>query len=274
MRRVFCEPTRHLAAAKQYVAENGIAVLTGVLSRQEVHRMRLAVLREADAAREAGGRLAGDTSIDTDEHTVRLFDLVAKDAIFRELLEHPISMDLVSHVLGPKVRLSNFSAHITGPGSRPDGMRADQGYVTSPWPAWPLAVSIIWAIDQFTAENGAPRVMADSVRYGHGPEWGMPYPEAEPLVCPPGSVIVMDGRIWHQNGANTTENIQRIGLSAHYVRPYILPEVEWHDVVPPDLRETMTPGLREMLGFGTRATRHARTRYGRQIWLEDPAPEA
>jgi ectoine hydroxylase-related dioxygenase (phytanoyl-CoA dioxygenase family) len=255
MRRIFCEPTRHEAVAKHYAAENGLAILTGVLGRAEVHRLRLAVCRAADGGPES-----------------RLADLVPGDQMFRDLLEHPIAMDIVTHLLGPKVRLSNASAEVTRPGPGAAGMRAEQGYVTPPWPAWPLAVSIIWAVDEITAENGAPRVMPHSVRYGHGPEWGLDYPEAEPIVCPAGSIIVMDGRIWHQDGLNKTAD--RVSMFAHYVRPFILPRIEWRERVPPELRETLTPGLREMLGFGARATMDPRTRYGRPIGTQDPGDTA
>ena len=271
MRRVFCEPTQHVAAAKVHAAANGLGVLGGVLSRAEVQRIRLAVWREVEVARADNEPLTDPT--DPEAASIHLPNLVSKDPVFRELVEHPTAIDIVTHLLGSKFRLANFFADIPGPGARATGMRADQGYVTPPWPAWPLSVTMIWVIDQFTAENGAIRVMPDSVRYGHGPEWGLPYPEAEPLTCNPGSIIAIDGRIWHQNGANTTEKQWRIALLARYVRPFILPEIEWRDVVPPDVRETLTPGLREMLGFGARATRHSRTRHGRQMWLDDPGPE-
>jgi Phytanoyl-CoA dioxygenase (PhyH) len=242
-----------------YAGEVGIAVLTGVLGRDEVNRVRQAVWHTVESERVAA------------VHNIHRSDLVMTDAIYRGLLEHPVALRFATSLLGQKIRLSDFSATITGPGSGTTPMLAGQGYVTAPWPAWPLAVSIVWVIDAFTAENGAIRVMPDSLRYQNGPESGLDYPEAMPLVCPAGSIIVMDGRIWRQTGPNTTTSAHRIGLCADYIRPWILPQIDWPERVPPAVRETLTPGLHEILGFGSRATRHLQTRHGRQMWLDDPA---
>lgn len=269
MSHQIAEPAHDLETAKRALSEHGVAVLTGVLGTAEVNRVRDAVWRGVEADRQAGVQLTGFTRIDPDERNIRLFNLVGKDQVFRELVEHPVALAMVGHLLGPTARLSNFTANITGPGSGSMGMHSDQGYVTAPWPSWPLAVNVAWAIDDFTADNGATRVVPGSGNAAGGPEWGQDYPDAIPLLCPAGSIFVMDGRVWHQTGPNTTQNERRIGMFAYYVRPFILPQVVWQDLVSPSLRETLTPGLNELLGFGERATRNLQTRQCRQIWLEE-----
>jgi fumagillin biosynthesis dioxygenase len=267
------EPARDLDNAKRKLNEYGVAILPTVLSADELARVREAVWRGVEADRQAGVQLTGFTQIDPDERNIRLFNLIAKDAVFRALVEHPIALTMVEHLLGPKVRLSNFTANITGPGSGSMGMHSDQGYVTAPWPSWPLAVNVAWAVDDFTLENGATRVVPGSVHADRGPEWGQNYPEAVPLTCPAGSIFVMDGRVWHQTGSNTTQNERRIGMFAYYVRPFILPQMVWQDIISSELRRALTPRLHEMLGFGQRATRNLQTAQGRQIWLDEKTPQ-
>ncbi len=269
MSHPIAEPAHDLETARTKLNEHGVAVLTGGLGTSELARVRDAVWRGVEADRQAGVQLTGFTRIDPDERNIRLFNLVGKDQVFRELVEHPVALAMATHLLGPKIRLSNFTANITGPGSGSMGMHSDQGYVTAPWPIWPLAVNVAWAIDDFTLENSATRVVPGSVKAEAGPEWGQEYPDAIPLICPAGSIFVMDGRVWHQTGANTTRNERRIGMFAYYVRPFILPQVVWQDLISPPLRETLTPGLSELLGFGERATRNLQTRSGRQIWLDE-----
>lgn len=273
MSHFIAEPSRDLDHAKRKLSECGVAVLPGVLGAAELVRVREAVWRGVEADRQAGVQLTGFTRIDPDERNIRLYNLIGKAAVFRELVEHPVARAMVEHLLGPKVRLSNFTANITRPGSGSMGMHSDQGYVTAPWPSWPLAVNVGWAVDDFTAENGATRVVPGSVQAGRGPEWGQDYPEAIALTCPAGSIFIMDGRVWHQTGPNTTQNVRRIGMFAYYVRPFILPQVVWQDLVSADLRDELTPWLREVLGFGERATRNLQTSQGRQIWLDEKTPE-
>jgi ectoine hydroxylase-related dioxygenase (phytanoyl-CoA dioxygenase family) len=272
MSQAMVEPAGDVDDAKRKLSEFGLAVLPGVLGAAELDCIREAVRRGIESDQQAGIQLTGFRRIDPDDRNIRLYNLVARDAVFRELVEHPVALALVEHLLGPKVRLSNFTANITGPGSGSMGMHADQGYVTAPWPSWPLAVNIAWAIDDFTAANGATRVVPGSVHAGRGPEWGQDYPEAIALTCPAGSIFAMDGRVWHQTGPNTTRTERRIGMFAYYVRPFILPQVIWQDLVSPALRHTLTPGLKELLGFGERATRNLQTVQGRQIWLDEKTP--
>lgn len=266
MYRVFCQPAKHVEVAETYAETNGIGVLTGVLDRNELRRVREVVTRAMEAKASAAAKPAEPAYGNAGSPNVHLTDLVLGDPVFRELLEHEVALRLVRHLLGPNIRLSDFTANIVLPGAEAMEMHADQGYVTTPWPDWPLSVTIVWVIDNFTAETGATRVKPDSGRYDHGPESNLPYPEAQPLACPAGSIIALDGRIWHQSGPNTTERTRRIALFATYVRPFILPRIDWRERVPPDLRDTLTPGLREMLGFEVRATEHRLTRFGRQIW--------
>jgi fumagillin biosynthesis dioxygenase len=142
MSHFIAEPSRDLDHAKRKLSECGVAVLPGVLGAAELVRVREAVWRGVEADRQAGVQLSGFTRIDPDERNIRLYNLIGKAAVFRELVEHPVARAMVEHLLGPKVRLSNFTANITRPGSGSMGMHSDQGYVTAPWPSWPLAVNV------------------------------------------------------------------------------------------------------------------------------------
>ena len=72
-------------------------------------------------------------------------------------------------VLGRPFLLSNISANITGPGGSRMHVHADQGYVADPWPPFPLAVNCAWLLTDFTAANGATRVVTGSHRLNRNP---------------------------------------------------------------------------------------------------------
>jgi hypothetical protein len=252
-------PTPYPAVAQTYLDQSGLAVLSGLLDRDQLVSVRAAI---STAQAQAGN---GGTS-STDPAGVSPVGGLVLAPVIQKLLEHPTVNSFVTARLGLKPRLSFCRASARAAGATAGPMHAGQGYISAPWPAMPLTVTAIWAIDPFTEATGTLRVMPDSASYDHGPESDLDYPEAVPLLCPAGSLIVMDGRVWHRSGPNTTAAPGRTAVFAHYVRPWILPEVEWRDLIPPDQRDTLSPGLRELLGFGERATRHVLTRHGQQIW--------
>ncbi len=253
--------TRSVAEAKTLLQSHGLAVIEGILDRSSVARVKAAVERGVESDRANAIQLQG-FDFDPDDKNVRLFDLINKDQAFRDLVEHPVALEFVRHWLGEPFSLSNFSGNITGPGSGAMRMHADAGYMPVPWPPYPIALNVAWAIDDFTADNGATRVAPDSYGKGYGPDY-QATPDAPPagedaevipVECPAGSIFVMDGRIWHQTGPNTTRDQTRIGLFAYYTRPFIRPQYNWYATVPDAVLEAASPTLRAMLGFSGNAT--------------------
>lgn len=234
--------------AKRQLAEHGLTIIEGVLDAGGIDRVRTALQRgiEADAAN--GVRLHG-FSFDPDTHNTRVFNLIGKDQAFRDLVQHPVAIDLARHLLDGPFLLSNFSANVTAPGSGAMGMHADQGYVPAPWPPYPLAINVAWALDDFTVENGATRFVPGSHLKDHGPGRSGERAETIPITCKAGSIFVMDGRVWHQTGANTSRSATRAGLFAYYVRPFIRPQWNWYLTLPPAIVREASPLLREMLGY-------------------------
>lgn len=246
--------------AKRQLDEHGLTIMEGVLDARGVAATMEALKRgvEADAAQ--GVQLKG-FSFDPDTRNTRVFDLVGKDRAFRDLVEHPVAIALVKHLIGEQFLLSNFSANVTAPGSGAMGMHADQGYVPAPWPPYPLAINVGWALDDFTVENGATRFVPGSHKKDHGPDWSAHYDEALPITCKAGSIFAMDGRVWHQTGPNVSAGETRAGLFAYYIRPFLRPQWNWYLTVKPVLLTELSPAMREMLGFGVNPTSDLQTLY-------------
>ena len=248
-------PVEELAAAKAYLKQHGLVIIESVLDQVGLARVRDAVKRGVESDRKADIQLQG-FAFDPDDRNIRLFDLVSKDRTFRDLVEHPIAVDLASFWLGDNFLLSNFSGNITAPGSGAMNMHADAGYMPVPWPPYPIALNIAWDIDDFRADNGATRYVPGSYHMQHGPDYAgsdaIPIVrETRPIQCKADSVFVMDGRVWHQTGPNTSKDQTRTGLFAYYTRSFIRPQFNWFATVPDEVLQESSPRLREMLGFGS-----------------------
>ena len=239
--------------AKRLLDAEGVCVLEGVLDARGVARVKDALLAGISSD-EVGGVPVRGFPFDPDTKNIRLFDLIGKDPVFVELAQHPLALELVRHQIGSPFLLSNFSANVTAPGSGAMYMHADQGYVPAPWPPYPFATNVAWALDDFTETNGGTRFVPRSHLRDHGPEARFDSDETIAMECPAGSIFVMDARIWHQTGPNTSAGQTRAGLFAYYVRPFIRPQWNWYQTVTPKLLATLDPEMREMLGFGSNVT--------------------
>ena len=96
--------------------------------------------------------------------------------------------------------------------------------------------------------NGATRVVPGSHLLGHGPDYGN-LPETVPVTGPAGTVMVFDGRLWHQTGPNTTAGERRHGVLAYYCRPFMRQQENWFVSLKPEVLDRATPTLRHLLGW-------------------------
>ena len=72
-----------------------------------------------------------------------------------------------------------------------------------------------------------------------------------PVEAPAGSLLVMDGRIWHQSGINRTPDRHRAALFGYYVRSWIRPQVNWNVFLDPEVAASLSPEFLDLLGYRT-----------------------
>ena len=241
--------TSTIDAAIGQLDEHGYAIVENALDPAATRDVRERLFAAAERSEQVGVPTRG-YAFDPDLHNRRVFHLFNLDPVFVELIERPDALAFVHHALGETYLISNFSANITMCGNAPMQLHADQGYVPAPWPERPLAVNVAWLLDDFTADNGGTRYVPGSHLRGHGPD-----PSAAtttvPIVAPAGSLLVMDGRLWHQTGENCTPGIERAALFGYYVARWLRPQVNWNAVLWPDVAAALSPAFLDRLGYYT-----------------------
>ena len=106
----------------------------------------------------------------------------------------------------------------------------------------------MWALTDFTEENGATRIIPGSHLADTSPDYGAPY-DSMPAVMSAGSVLIWHGSLWHGGGANTTPD-RRIGLAMNYCAGYIRQQENQQLGLSPSLVRTFSPRLRDLVGYG------------------------
>ncbi|MDI1476517.1 phytanoyl-CoA dioxygenase family protein [Polyangium sp. y55x31] len=178
----------------------------------------------------------------------RVYSLAGKGPVFQRLAEHPRILALCDELLLPNFLLSTLQSIRLHPGETAQPWHTDDAFYLVPRPrSHTLAVTVIWAIEDFTAENGATEVIPGSHR------WGTEHPDERPheiatAVMPAGSALVFDGALWHRGGANRSAGT-RLALSPQYCQPYLRPQESQLLIVPPEAARGCSDRMRAMLGY-------------------------
>ena len=120
----------------------------------------------------------------------------------------------------------------------------------SPPPPRPSqGVSTIWAVDRFTAENGATEVIPGSHLWDHGPlaADGM-HAQSVTLELEPGSVALFHGSLYHRGGANRSTG-KRFGLTIQYCQPWLRQLENLMLGTPPELAARYSKWIQELVGY-------------------------
>jgi ectoine hydroxylase-related dioxygenase (phytanoyl-CoA dioxygenase family) len=155
---------------------------------------------------------------------------------------------LLDRLLMPNFLLSTMQSIRLHPGEVEQAWHTDDAFYFMPRPhALPLAVSVIWAIDDFTDDNGATELIPGSHR------WSFEHPdhkdhEIAPAIMPAGSVVLFDGALWHRGGANRAR-AGRLAVSPQYCQPWLRPQESQLLIVPPEAARACSDRMRSMLGY-------------------------
>jgi hypothetical protein len=214
---------------------HGYVVLPRVLSADELRRVR-----------EGVAPLLGPTGRNNfeGEHTQRAYGVLAKTDACDVLVEHPRVLALMDWLLMPNYLLSQLQVINILPGEEAQPLHYDDGFYPWPRPRPQLSAATIWALDDFTAQNGATAIIPDSHLWG--PETTSTTPV--PVVMPAGSVVVFVGTLWHGGGANRTDR-PRLAASAQYCEPWLRTQENMFLCVPREAVKRRSAALQRMLGY-------------------------
>lgn len=240
-------------AKRAELARDGVCIIPGVLSRAEADAIR-ARLWQAAQESERRGAPTRNVGIDPNEHNVRVFNLIDLDPIFTDLIQHPLAIRFVETLLGTGYLVSNFTANIALPGALSMKIHSDQGIVVpEPW-MQPWAMNVIWCLNDVHEKNGATRYLPGSHKFTC--EADVPADALEqmiPFAAEAGSIMIMDGRVWHTSGANVTQDEERALLFGYYSSDFLRPQMNWNACLSPETLAGLSPRMHEMLGLDATA---------------------
>src|SRR5262245_27429049 len=218
----------------------GYVVIPNLLSGAQIDRIRTAL------APYLRGTLFGRNDFEGFK-TERVYALLAKAPVVAELVEHPAVLTLVDEMLAPNYLLSANLAIKLYPGETRQRLHFDDGFYRVPRPRPAFGVSAIWAIDDFTADNGATEIIPGS--QGWGPEApDEDHPRIESVLMPAGSVVVFLGTLYHRGGANRSAR-PRLAITPQYCEPWVRQIEQQVLAVPPEVAARYSERIQQLLGY-------------------------
>jgi ectoine hydroxylase-related dioxygenase (phytanoyl-CoA dioxygenase family) len=185
--------------------------------------------------------------------TRRIFNLIARGPRFRELVLNQTMLSTIEALLGDDFLLSGTTSMHIGPGETNQRLHADDGMISLPRPHPATMITTLWALSEFTKDNGATRLIPGS----HKEESIAPSSDEHCTSflaeMPAGSVLVLHGSTWHGGGPNTTgpetPGSQRYGLSIQYVAGWCRQQQNLMLGTPREVVAKYPRRLQELIGY-------------------------
>lgn len=242
-------PLKYLPAdAKPEVLEetlkaDGACIIEGLLSSEQLAQMKAECMPFIDATETGRDDFTG-------RKTTRTGALVARSAACRDAVMSPNIVNGAKRFLAPYCE--TIQLHLTQfirikPGQPVQPLHRDRlawgGYLL---PTLEPQFNTIWAITDFTKENGATNVIPGSNTWD--PERHPSRDEVEYAEMKAGSVLVYSGSVVHSGGANESA-ADRIGLNITYALGWLRQEENQYLSCPPEIAKDFDPELQAMLGY-------------------------
>ena len=183
------------------------------------------------------------------KYTTRTGGLVSRSSKCRDLIQNQLILDMCDGLL--LEHCGRYQLHLTQI-IRVKPKETKQSIHKDKW-AWgndlnhlEPQLNTIWALSEFTNENGATRVAPGSSDWDDKRE--ISEEEIVQAAMRPGSVLIYTGSVFHGAGSNNS-NEDRIGLNITYTLGWLRQEENQYLSTPPEVAKNLDPELLKLIGY-------------------------
>jgi hypothetical protein len=229
------------------LSEQGYVLLEDAMSPSLLQRLRSRIHELFDQEGNEAGR-----EFLQEEQAHRLANLVDKGDVFQEAIVLPDVLEGVRSVVGPEFKLSSLNARSADPRSTSgQPLHVDMGAIADDRGYW--VCNTVWLLDDFTAENGATRMIPGSHRWRRRPQDELadpaaPHPDELLLIGPAGGVAIMNAHLWHGGTANRS-SAPRLAMHAFYCRSDKPQQQYQKRLLRPEVQAALPPDVRALLAI-------------------------
>ncbi|CDP89629.1 MULTISPECIES: phytanoyl-CoA dioxygenase family protein [Mycolicibacterium] len=184
--------------------------------------------------------------------TRRTGALIARSPASRKLVMHPLARAVAAEMLK---KATAYQLHLTQvisvyPGETAQPLHRDElAWDFFPFPEdYDVQCNTIWAMTDFTVENGATRVVPGSHKVFD--KQGSDYTEADEAraVMSKGSVFFYTGKVYHSAAANVSEMVRQ-GINITYAVGWVRQEENQYLSTPLEIAKTLDDDMLKLMGY-------------------------
>jgi ectoine hydroxylase-related dioxygenase (phytanoyl-CoA dioxygenase family) len=243
------DPSQQIVDALQ---ESGAVIVGGLLDAATLDRFNREIDPHLEASGEARQLVNPFVTGFFGPHTRHITGVAAKSRTFvDDVLCNPVLLALCDAVLLPScARYQLNIAHVLdrGPGSPQQFLHRDElVWNQMPRPHSDIQLASVIALEEFSAENGATRLVPGSHRWPLDHEARLD--ELVAAEMPAGSAVVYLGSTIHGGGPNATANRSRRGMHVSYTLGWLRTEENHYLSTPLEVARTLSREAQELLGY-------------------------
>ena len=268
----YFDRTADTGAVVEALRRDGAVVVTDLAEPGLVDTIRAELRPHLDAS---GLKTRSDFN---GSRTLRSNSVLSTAPSAADLIDHDMLVGVADAILLPHCatyQVGSMSAIEILPGESAQALHRDDSLYPIENAGMELQIGVMWALDDFTAENGGTRVVLGSHRFLRS--WHLPdVSDWESAVMPKGSALFYMGSTWHGGGANQS-NAPRSGLINTYSLGWLRQESNQYLETPPEVAARFGPRLRALLGYtphGSGDDRIGNFRGDCPAWVETPSEPA
>lgn len=246
-------PVEHVAADTGHekiatiLARDGCCVVDRLVPHSAVDSVRTEMAAHLERMRPGGDEFTGTA-------TRRVGGLIARSPASHMLIQHPTVLGTVGSVLA---HATSYRIHLTqiiaiGGNETAQPIHRDQwAFDFFPFPqGYEVQCNTIWAMTDFTEENGATRVISGSHRFED--KLQLKQEDTEPAEMEKGSVLIYTGALYHGGGHNQTDAV-RMGLNLTYALSWLRQEENQYLSTPLEQARGLPRDLQRLMGYANGA---------------------
>jgi len=247
------------AIVEELLHGKGAVAISGLFTPEQITEARAIIMAESEQAAEKVTHFQGGAEADGKLNLQRrVWNLLAKGAVFSDMAAHPTLMAILRKFLGSEFIMGSIAANRIlpgGPGQEPHvdypywDFHSPDTHPTGLNASFPMNAQASIILDPFTEESGATAYMPGSQKELRYPtDADNFYHSCERMLGEPGDVALFYGAAWHCAMPNNSDH-ERNAILIQYLPKWVKPMEDLPAALPADFIDNASDDIRQLIGL-------------------------